>query len=128
MGTIKISCALENCLELLSGKWKICILDILFKGPHRFGEIRKKLPNITIKMLSQALKELHTSDLIDRVDYKTKPLKVIYSISKFGETIKPVMKELKKWNKKNLPQIHTSLMRQYYNKFKKKGNRSIKYL
>ncbi|MAJ66102.1 MAG: MarR family transcriptional regulator [Pelagibacteraceae bacterium TMED233] len=128
MGTIKISCALENCLELLSGKWKICILDILFQGPHRFGEIRKKLPNITIKMLSQALKELHTSDLIDRVDYKTKPLKVIYSISKFGETIKPVMKELKKWNKINLPQIHTSLMRQHYNKFKKKGNRSIKYL
>ena len=42
MGTIKISCALENCLELLSGKWKICILDILFQGPHRFGEIRKK--------------------------------------------------------------------------------------
>ena len=110
MGTIKISCALENCLELLSGKWKICILDILFQGPHRFGEIRKKLPNITIKMLSQALKELHTSDLIDRVDYKTKPLKVIYSISKFGETIKPVMKELIKWNKKNLPQIHTSAL------------------
>ena len=116
MGKIKTSCALENCLELLTGKWKICILDILFDKPHRFGEIRKKLPNITIKMLSQALKELHTSDLVNRVDHQTKPLKVIYSISDFGFTIKPVILEVHKWNDNHLSKIHTSLMRAHFNK------------
>ena len=77
MGSNKTSCSLENCLEILTGKWKICIINILFEKPHRFGELRKRLPNITIKMLSQALKELHTSDLIHREDFHTKPLKVI---------------------------------------------------
>ena len=90
-------------------------MDILFEKPHRFGEIRKRLPNITIKMLSQALKELHTSDLIQRKDFNTKPLKVIYSISNFGNTLRPVIKELGKWNNKHLAQIHTSLMRRHYN-------------
>ena len=92
----------------------------MFEKPHRFGEIRKKLPHITIKMLSQALKELHTSDLINRVDHRTKPLKVIYSISNFGHTVKPVIEELQKWNNKHISKIHTSLMRQHYNKFSKK--------
>ncbi len=115
----KISCSLENCLELLTGKWKICILTHLFDKPHRFGEIRKKLPNITIKMLSQALKEMTAAELIVRWDHKTKPPKVLYSISTFGKTLKPVLDELEKWESENLTQIQKSLVQKNYNKFSK---------
>ena len=111
MGLSKISCSLETCLELLTGKWKICILTLLFNKPYRFGEIKKKLPNITIKMLSQSLKELTESEIIVRWDHNTKPPKVIYSISTFGKTLRPVIDELEKWESKNLTQIQKSLMK-----------------
>tara|TARA_Y100000741_G_C18060034_1_gene480115 strand:+ start:201 stop:602 length:402 start_codon:yes stop_codon:yes gene_type:complete len=120
MGSIKLSCSLEKCLQLLTGKWKICILSLLFDKPYRFGEIKKKLPNITIKMLSQALKELVNSELIVRWDHKTKPPKVIYSISTFGQTLKPLIEEIEKWESENLNQIQKSLMKRHIVKYSKK--------
>ena len=111
MSNIRTSCALENGLELFTGKWKICILSILFEKPYRFGEIKKKFPNISIKMLSQVLSELKTADLIKKKDFKTKPLKVMYSISLFGETLKPIINEIEIWEGRHLAQIHTSLVR-----------------
>ena len=120
MSNIRTSCALENSLELLTGKWKICILSLLFEKPYRFGEIKKKFPNISIKMLSQVLSELKIADLIERKDFKTKPLKVMYSISLFGETLKPIINELEIWEGRNLAQIHTSLVRFKDTKISKK--------
>ena len=131
MGINKSSCALESSLELLNGKWKLCILNLLFKKPHRFGEIRKKLPNLTIKMLSQALRNLTNSDLIVRWDHKTKPPKVLYSISTFGKTVKPLIEEIERWESENLTQIQKSLAKKQLNKFSKeyslhKNNETIK--
>jgi len=120
MNNIRTSCALENGLELLTGKWKICILSILFEKPYRFGEIKKKFPNISIKMLSQVLSELKTADLIKKKDFKTKPLKVMYSISLFGETLKPIINELEIWEGRHLAHIHTSLVRTKNTKIIKK--------
>ena len=45
-------------------------------------------------MLSQALRNLTNSDLIVRWDHKTKPPKVLYSISTFGKTVKPLIEEM----------------------------------
>jgi DNA-binding HxlR family transcriptional regulator len=131
MGLNKISCSLESCLELLNGKWKLCILTTLFDKPHRFGEIRKKLPNITIKMLSQALKDLTNSELIVRWDHNTRPPKVLYSISTFGKTLKPLIEEIERWENENLAQIQKSLIKKQYNKYSKeyslhKNNETIK--
>ena len=131
MGINKSSCALESSLELLNGKWKLCILNLLFEKPHRFGEIRKKLPNLTIKMLSQALRNLTNSDLIVRWDHKTKPPKVLYSISTFGKTVKPLIEEIERWESENLTQIQKSLAKKQLNKFSKeyslhKNNETIK--
>ena len=67
----------------------------------------------------QALKEMTAAELIVRWDHKTKPPKVLYSISTFGKTLKPVLDELEKWESENLTQIQKSLVQKNYNKFSK---------
>ena len=51
MKKIKSSCPVERSLEIINGKWKICILWKLYEKNHRFGELKKSIPDITIKML-----------------------------------------------------------------------------
>ena len=72
MNKLKSSCPVERSLEIISGKWKICILWKLHEKKYRFGELKKSMPDITIKMLSQQLKELELGNFIHRKDFKTR--------------------------------------------------------
>ncbi len=92
------ACPIETCLELLSGKWKPRILwhvhenDVL-----RFNELRRKLPGITTKMLTQQLRELERDGLIHREVYPVVPPKVEYSFTEFGQTFRPVLNNIAEW-------------------------------
>ena len=50
-------CAVEATLDLIDGKWKGVVLFHLFEGTHRFGEIRRRLPNVTQRMLTVTIHE-----------------------------------------------------------------------
>jgi DNA-binding HxlR family transcriptional regulator len=91
-------CPVETSLELLSGKWKPRILWKLHqRGVIRFGELKRAMPEITAKMLTQQLRELEQDGLITRRVYAEVPPKVEYSLSKLGESLKPILDELARW-------------------------------
>ena len=91
-------CGIEYTLSKMGGKWKPFILWYLAKnGTKRYGEIRRFMPSVTNKMLSQQLKELASDKLIKRKDYKTIPPKVEYSITKEGETLMPILDLMCAW-------------------------------
>lgn len=91
-------CGIEHTLKKMGGKWKPLILWFLsVNGTKRYGEIRRFIPNVTNKMLSQQLKELAADKLIRRKDYKTIPPKVEYSITKEGETLRPLLDLMCSW-------------------------------
>jgi DNA-binding HxlR family transcriptional regulator len=92
------NCGIEFTLKKMGGKWKPMILWFLAKnGTKRYGEIRRFIPNVTNKMLSQQLKELASDKLIKRKDYKTIPPKVEYSLTKEGETLVPILDLMCAW-------------------------------
>ena len=92
------SCPIETCLELLSGKWKPRILWHIHQNEVlRFGALRKKLPGITAKMLTQQLRELENDGLIHREVYPVVPPKVEYSYSEFGQSLRPVLDRIAAW-------------------------------
>jgi DNA-binding HxlR family transcriptional regulator len=95
-------CPVEGALDLIDGKWKGVVLYHLFEGTLRFSEIRRRLPNVTQRMLTNQLRELEADGLIIRKIYPQVPPRVEYSLSTRGRTLKPVIKALKAWGDAHL--------------------------
>lgn len=87
----------ELALDIIGGKWKMPIIWRLREGIKRYGELRKNLPKITHKMLTQQLRELEEAGLIERKVYAVVPPKVEYSLSAEGETVLPIIDQLRDW-------------------------------
>lgn len=95
-------CAVEGTLSLIDGKWKGVILYHLFEGTLRFNELRKRLPNVTQRMLTNQLRELEAEQLIVRTIFPVVPPKVEYCLSPRGRSLEPVIMALKAWGDANL--------------------------
>ncbi|OXM88351.1 winged helix-turn-helix transcriptional regulator [Paenibacillus rigui] len=87
-------CTSEIVLNLLSGKWKLTILNHLIKGPVRFNELQRMLPDATQRMLTMQLRVLESDGLIIRKVYPVAPPKVEYYLSDLGEVMVPMLKML----------------------------------
>ncbi len=94
-------CSVEVTLDLIDGKWKGVILYHLQEGRLRFGELRKRLPNITQRMLTKQLRALEEDDLIVRKVYAEVPPRVDYELSETGQRLRPVIDALKVWGDDN---------------------------
>ena len=92
---------LNNALKLISGKWKIKILDKLINKPTRFGKLKKDLNTITAQMLSKQLKEMENDTLVKRKVIKSNPITVEYSLTQFGSSSLPIIRALIKWGSIN---------------------------
>ena len=90
-------CPVETALDVLAGKWKILILWYLRSETKRFNELQKLLPRTTQKMLIQKLRELENDGIIERKVYPVVPPKVEYSLTEYGTTLKPILKQLYLW-------------------------------
>jgi DNA-binding HxlR family transcriptional regulator len=90
-------CAVEAALSLIDGKWKGVVLFHLLERTHRFSEIRRRIPNVTQRMLTNQLRELEADGLILRTVYPEVPPKVEYSLTARGRSLEPVIAALKTW-------------------------------
>lgn len=91
------SCPVTNVQKIVSGKWTMVIVYYLSQSKLRFGEIHKKIPNITQATLSKQLQTLEEYGLINRKVYNQIPPKVEYSLTDIGEKFVPVLESLEKW-------------------------------
>ncbi|NIK68401.1 MULTISPECIES: helix-turn-helix domain-containing protein [unclassified Paenibacillus] len=90
-------CKVEPALEVITGRWKIPILYMLFQGTKRFSELQKGIPNITKKMLTTQLRELEEHHIIQREVYPVVPPKVEYSLTDYGHTLEPLLTFMHQW-------------------------------
>ncbi|TCO68678.1 winged helix-turn-helix transcriptional regulator [Marinisporobacter balticus] len=90
-------CSMELSLALIGGKWKSLILWYLGENTMRFSELRRMLPKITQKMLTQQLRALEENGLVNRVIYTQVPPKVEYSLTDEGKSLLPIFETLIKW-------------------------------
>ena len=103
-GYYSFDCPITYTLSVFEGKWKWLIIYILAEeGTLRYGVLKKCLPNITHKMLSQQLKELEKLQLISRKAYHQIPPKVEYSLTKKGSSLMPMLDLMCNWGAKNFP-------------------------
>ncbi|ATW27087.1 winged helix-turn-helix transcriptional regulator [Candidatus Formimonas warabiya] len=90
-------CSMELTLDLIGGKWKSLILWYLGENTLRFSELRKMIPRITQKMLTQQLRELEGNGLVNRFIYTQVPPKVEYSLTEAGKSLLPILSTMCQW-------------------------------
>lgn len=91
------SCPVEAFLKIIAQRWSAYILWILCqKGHLRFGALRREIPAITQKVLTEKLRELENSGLIHRDYEPTIPPTVTYSLTSLGESIIPLLEMISK--------------------------------
>ena len=90
-------CPVKLTADIIGGKWKPLILFYLEGGTRRFGELRKMIPGMTKKMLTQHLRELERDGIVHREVYAVVPPKVEYSLTRHGESLKPILKLMSAW-------------------------------
>lgn len=94
-----LDCEVATTLEVIGGRWKAVILFHLMKGTMRFGELRKRLPSVTQRMLTLQLRELERDGVVLRVVYPQVPPKVEYSLTEFGQSLVPVLVAMRDWGR-----------------------------
>jgi DNA-binding HxlR family transcriptional regulator len=95
-------CPVETTLAVIGGKWKPLILWHLGEdGVCRFLELQRNIPGITRKMLTQHLRELERDGVVARRMFNEMPPHVEYSLTKYGQTLRPLLRALCDWGSKH---------------------------
>jgi len=92
------ACPVQITLSLMDNKWKALIIgEILFEGTQRFSTLKKALPGISQKILTQNLRSLEAGGLISREVFAEVPPRVEYSLTELGYSLKPIISAMIDW-------------------------------
>jgi DNA-binding HxlR family transcriptional regulator len=97
----------EATIDVLGGKWKPVVLcHLKDNGTMRTSELKRAIPNITQKMLTQQLRELEEDSIIERIVYQQVPPKVEYKLSDYGQTLSEILSSLCQWGEFHIAKMH----------------------
>ncbi len=89
--------AVNDTLNVLSGKWKLPIIASLMYGNKRFKDIQQHIAKITPRMLSKELKDLEMNGVVARKIHDTRPVLIEYELTDSGKTITKVLDSMVEW-------------------------------
>jgi len=97
------NCYITETMNLIGGKWKPFILwQLKEEGVLRFGELKKRIPKVTQKMLTQQLKEMESDEFINREVFAEVPPRVEYRLTDLGKSLSPVLQALSDWGEEHI--------------------------
>jgi DNA-binding HxlR family transcriptional regulator len=108
-GHDKAACAqvdrgITRVFQLLGKRWSGPIVAVLLEQPLNFADLRRAIPGISERMLSDRLGELGAAGLVVREVEEGPPLRVSYRLTGSGAALKPALTELGEWAKEHLPE------------------------
>uniref|UniRef100_A0AAU2VQP4 Helix-turn-helix transcriptional regulator n=1 Tax=Streptomyces sp. NBC_00008 TaxID=2903610 RepID=A0AAU2VQP4_9ACTN len=98
-------CGVTAAIAVIDGKWKTVLLWLLESGPCRPGELRRQLPGLSEKVLTQALREMADDGLVHREVYDELPLRTEYSLTPFGRELSEALAPLSDWGHRRLDRL-----------------------
>ncbi|MFB7866059.1 MULTISPECIES: winged helix-turn-helix transcriptional regulator [unclassified Streptomyces] len=98
-------CGVTAAVAVIDGKWKTLLLWLLESGPHRPGELRRKIPEISEKVLTQALREMEADGLVHREVHDVVPPKTVYSLTGDGRELSEALAALSAWGHRRLDRL-----------------------
>ena len=91
------NCPIRDVLDCIGDKWSTLIITTLRERPHRFGELRRTIPDISQRMLTQTLRDLQRDGLISRHVEPTRPPSVEYRLTPLGQSLLTPLAALIHW-------------------------------
>jgi DNA-binding HxlR family transcriptional regulator len=102
---IENQCPSDVFLKVIKGKCKTTMIMLIENGRNRFSEIRRTLPTISERMISKQLDELQKDGIIDRQVFGEVPPRVEYSLTEYGKTLYPIVRQMRKWGYIHLDRV-----------------------
>ena len=92
-------------IAAVGGRWKMLIISWLGEGPQHFAGLRRLIPQISQKVLTEQLRELEADGLVERLVAGRVPAPVQYRLSGYGETVLPLVEEARVWGLAHLQRM-----------------------
>ncbi len=102
------ACPVRDVMDQIGDKWSSLLLFALAARPHRFGELKRAVPDISQRMLTQSLRDLQRDGLISRHVFATVPPSVEYRLTPLGESLMPPLFGLMSWANANHARIRAA--------------------
>jgi DNA-binding HxlR family transcriptional regulator len=101
-------CPLTAALAAIGGKWKLIIIYWLAESPKHFAALRRAMPSISQKVLTQQLRELMNDGLVRRQPTGAVPALVVYSLTEYGLSVLPLVEDVRLWGRSHLERVDGS--------------------
>jgi DNA-binding HxlR family transcriptional regulator len=95
-------CPLTAALGTIGGKWTLIVVYWIKDEPKRFAELRRLMPEISHKVLTETLRQLEDAGLVVRSVLAEMPPHVEYALSAYGQSVLPVLEAVRGWGQSHL--------------------------
>jgi DNA-binding HxlR family transcriptional regulator len=99
------SCPTRQVMSTIGDKWSALLVNALADGPRRHGELARTVAGVSQKMLTQTLRTLERDGLVTRSITPTVPVRVDYELTELGQSLVPVLQQLKHWSETHIEQV-----------------------
>ena len=102
------NCPIRNVVQNIFGKWSALLMMALAERPYRFGELRRLVPDISQRMLTQTLRDLQRDGYVRREVFPTQPPSVEYSLTDMGQSMFGALQHLLAWADANFAAVQAA--------------------
>jgi DNA-binding HxlR family transcriptional regulator len=104
-------CGSRKVLDRIADKWTALVIHVLSSGTKRHNELRRKIPGVSQKMLTQTLRSLEDDGIVNRKVYPVVPPMVEYSLTPLGQSLIEPLEAICQWAEKHLPELEAARTR-----------------
>ncbi|KIF78853.1 HxlR family transcriptional regulator [Streptomyces sp. 150FB] len=104
----RADCPTRHILDRIGDRWTVLIVGALWDGSVRFSEVRRRVEGISQKMLTQTLRGLERDGLVHRTVHPEVPVRVEYTLTEAGRTLREPLRALEQWAIANLGNVSAS--------------------
>lgn len=107
---VDLQCGLNLFMEVMNGKWKIGLIWSIHNGINRPGELQRRMPKASRRLLDTQLKQLTSHGIIIKTVLSQKPPKVEYALTEMGKTLIPVIEYTARWGEAHRAELEPLIL------------------
>ena len=104
-------CPIASTLDVIGDKWSLLVIRDLIVGKKTYGEFQNSPEGIPTNILAERLKRLEYHGIIEKHPYQERPVRYAYTLTKKGQALGPMLKDIIKWGLKYIPGTQAKMLK-----------------